>query len=345
MSGRSVDTTVVDNALRQRFETLSQYRQRTMDAGNTRLQQVADLGNQGATFMPEVPESNREELLTLAQQRAQQSRGQSFASMLRAQRQATQLTLQALENPQETMRAVSSFYNPITGERTSLTEADPDRFFRGSIQDMQNNLQGALRSQIQAQVEPFMMQYDEEEQSLRAELQMLQSQQGEATSGSQLQRYSEITQRLGALRQERLSTMQGVLQDTFGADFEFTRLNEGDTRLFERITGSSVEDYLARTQEELIEIYGEERGAEEQQRRELLRQQFDINRQLANESRTSTERLNASTEARNRSNLEEADRIRRESQKKEETIRRERRGNSSSMFSTGLSLDFGDRPL
>ena len=330
MSSRRIDTSTVDAAIQDKFQSVTRYRQERINAGNESLQQVLETEEVPDTFMTEVPQDGDNELVRQAEQLRSSSRGQSPLAALQAERAATQLMLRALESPDEAIRQTSSFYNPITQQRESLTEDSPEDFFQGSLSDMEKQLQQRIRGQLENQMQPFMSQFEQERQQLREQL---------ASSNNP----QVFQQQLDAIDNQQRQVMGEVINETFGVELDLTNLQGRDLNTFQRVTGSSVDDYLARTQEELIEIYGEEGAATEQTRRQLLSERFDANRSMALDRNKAVDELNDSISSQNQENLQAATDIRRQAKEKEGEFRRLRRS-AGLDFGSGLSLNFGDRP-
>jgi hypothetical protein len=335
MPGRRYNPANVDAALNQRFESLSNYRRQLIEEGGQRLTQTLESFEGSEVFMPEVraTPSQQQQLLDMAAQQGRGAQqGSSLASRLEATRRSKQLVLQALENPEQTRQMLSSFYNPITGKRESISTTDSSQFFTVSLPEYEENLKSQLRTNIQTQMEPYLSEFD------TVRNQLLQ-QRAEADEGAVF----GIDEQLRQLERERLGAMSGVLKDVFGTSFDFTDLQGRDASYLQQITGYSVPEYLARTQDELIDIFGEERLQEETERRQMLSRRFEESRGLAMEQARRVNEQNKEIEAQNVASLEEATEMRREASQQQDELRRNRR--KSLDFGSGLSLDFGDRPL
>ena len=339
---RSYDPTRVNSALTQRFEALSNYRRRLIEEGSTRLSETLDSLSESEVFMPEVEDTRRssQELLDIASQLGRGQQGGSLQANLQAQRMRKQLVLQALEDPQATRKALSSFFNPITGQRENISESEPSRFFSASLPEYENNLKKELQQNIQTQMEPFLMQFDEDRTRIQQDLNSLYAQEGSAGRSAQIQ---ALERQLNDINREQAGVLSGVLKDVFDVEFDFTDLQGRDARVLREMTGFSPEEYLARTQEELVNIFGEERGQEEAERRRLLSDRFMANRELAQRQAAQANQANQQIAAENAQRIEEADQMRREATKQEQELQRSRRRTLD--FGTGLSLDFGERPL
>lgn len=342
MPGRGYDPTRVNNALTQRFEALSDYRRRMIEEGSTRLTETLDSLSESEVFMPEVEDTSTrtQELLDFAAQQARTRPGSSLQASLQAQRRSRQFVLQALENPEATRKALSSFYNPITGKRENISEGDPSRFFTTSLPEFENRLRNDLRQNIQTQMEPFVSQFDEDRTRIQAELNQLYQQDGSSRRTAQIQ---ALERQMNDINREQSGILSGILKDAFGVEFDFTDLEGRDARALRDMTGFSPTEYLARTQEELIDIFGEERGQEEMEQRRLLSDRFIANREMAQRQATSANQANKEIAQQNLQQMEEAEQLRRKAANQEQEIQRSRRKTFD--FGTGLSLDFGERPL
>lgn len=329
MGGRRQNFDQQNQLIQQRFDSLTNYRRQLIESGT---QELKGLGSDDPSpFSGEVQSMSgqRQELLDMASN-INSRRGESTGSQVSRSQLKTQLMLQALETQDPLNNNPAMFYNPVTGTRETLGSSKGPGF-GGSLRDFENQVRQTITDQIRLQTEPFMQEFDKDRMQLIDKM-------SRATDPTQR---SQLEQQLQQLEGDRVQTFGGVLEDLTGQQFDFLDLEGSDRASFESFTGQSLDQFLARTEQEVVDIFGEEQAAVELERRNTLTRQYNFNKQLGRQQQQSTDFSNKQTQIANQNRQEQAQQIRKEASQQKAEFNRQRNAKPSS----GLSLFFQERPL
>lgn len=334
MGGRAPDFSRQEAALQQRYDALSNYRRGLISQGTTELEELSsemELNSFSDPVKPPV-RADREAKMDQANQLLG-TKGSTGARM-NAKTKGTQILLDALESKSPLDRSNKTFYNPITGKRETLGGDDPRDMFSMSLDEYESTVRNDLTDQLRLQTEPFLAEFDAQRQELINRFS--DPTQGAGTTADQQR------QMLQDLDRERIRTVGGVLEDITGQKFDFLNLEGGDADMFESFTGQSLDQFLSRTQEDMINTFGEERAQTEMARRDALVRQYDFNREGAESQKRSTDLQNTAAQLSDTKRQQQAQDIRQAAKNEKAEFNRNR---AKAQASSGMSLYFQERPL